>query len=226
MKQLKTQQLPTAEPAFLKGVDNRYIKDAISTDLITKLNKEIKSGIVYPTNAALMRAFRECPWEKLKVVILGQDPYHDGSATGLCFDNKKEGKISPSLRNILKKISDETGSRKPYLNSISYLEHLPKQGVLLLNTALTVRQAQANSHSAIWQKFTDKVIDNLNEKENLVWILWGNPSRKYKDVINKNHFIIEGAHPSPLARGKFFESDYFNTANTYLDDNNLGAINW
>lgn len=173
-----------------------------------------------------MRAFRECPWDELKLVILGQDPYHDGSATGLCFDNLKGGKISPSLRNILKKIENETGSRRPYLNSRSYLEHLPPQGVLLLNTALTVRKAKANSHSHLWEDFTNKVIENLNSKDNLVWILWGNPAKKYKTLINENHYIIEGAHPSPLARGKFFLSDYFNTANNYLDSKNLGKINW
>lgn len=161
-------------------------------------------------------------------------PYFDGSATGLAFDNKNDGsKISPSLRNILKELDTDIPVVSQPFNDIpvkdSYLGHLPEQGVLLLNTALTVRPNEAGSHTDLWKPFTEKLIEKLNKSDNIVWILWGNHAKSYKKFItNETHHVIEGVHPMPLAanRGGFFGEKFFSKANDYLKEVDKTPIQW
>lgn len=190
----------------------------------------------YPAIENVFRAFSELPVANLKVVILGQDPYHDGSATGLAFDNSLNDKISPSLKNILTQL-EEYRKENDYergANRETHLEHLPKQGVLLLNTALTVEKGKPNSHKEQWQEFTENIIVDINGyKDDIVWILWGNNAKTYKKFItNDTHKVIEGTHPSPLAhRNKntqhpFFKINYFDETNKILEAKGKNKILW
>jgi len=191
--------------------------DVFKKDIIPFIVEEEKTKIIYPATHTVFRAFKEIPFEDVRVVILGMDPYHDGSATGIAFDNPKNGKISPSLRNILKEIEEDTG--KPSIgfdNSSSYLEHLPSQGVLLLNTALTVEKGNPGSHLDTWKSFTYNVIKALSKKEKLIWVLWGKKAQKFKPNINPKHIIIESAHPSPFSYRLFKGCKCFTQVNDKL----------
>lgn len=182
----------------------------------------------YPNNKVVFRALNECPPDKLKVVILGQDPYHDGSATGLAFDNRIHQKLSPSLRNILKEIGEDVGVYDGGQPSESYLDDLPYQGVLLLNTALTVEKGKAGSHTEQWKPFTTQLLTDIQKLDNIVWILWGNHAKSFKDLItNTTHYIIEGGHPSPLNRSvPFAGGKYFSRCNEFLKSTNQSPIKW
>lgn len=194
--------------------------DKFYKHVIPKLKEELEAGTkVFPSQPSIFRAFKETPYELVRVVILGLDPYHNaGAATGLAFDNPKNQKPSPSLRNILKEIESDTGS--PSLaetNSVSYLEHLPPQGVLLLNTALTVREGEPTSHLDIWKDFTEEVIESLNQKQDLIWVLWGKKAAAFKSKISPNHTIIETAHPSPFSNHLFKGCKCFSKVNLHLN---------
>ncbi len=184
----------------------------------------------YPDEQNVYRAFQELPLEQVRVVILGQDPYHDGSATGLAFDNPIKKRPSPSLMNILQEMMVDAGEDN--LNSggkDSWLEHLPKQGVLLLNTALTVRPKEPGSHLEHWKPFTKRVIEQINTLDYVVWILWGEHAKSYKELINPSHGIVESGHPSPLARGAkvpFKGSKPFSRTNNLLVERGKGTIQW
>ena len=165
---------------------------------------------------------------KVKVVILGQDPYHgDGQAHGLCFSVQPQVAIPPSLENIYKELQDDLGC---YIPNNGYLEKWAKQGVLLLNTVLTVRAHQANSHRGIgWEQFTDAAIKILNQQDRpIVFILWGRPAQQKKAMLNNpHHLILEAPHPSPLSayRG-FFGSKPFSQTNRFLEDHGVAPIDW
>lgn len=198
-------------------------------DLFAFLKEEKKKGkVVYPSENHILEAFRLTPFDKVKVVILGQDPYHGpGQAHGLCFSVNKNIKIPPSLVNIFKELKDDMNIEIP---AHGCLESWAKQGVLLLNTVLTVEDGKAGSHHKKgWEKFTDKVIEVLNkEKEHLVFILWGSPAhKKAAHVDEKKHLCLKSVHPSPLSvyRG-FMGSKPFSQANAYLKNNNLPEIDW
>lgn len=190
----------------------------------------------HPAGKKIFRALNECKPEDLKVVILGQDPYYDGSATGLAFDNYyASGKnFSPSLSNIRKEL--ESDLEEEYIKKLlltefrsdSVLGHLPSQGVLLLNTALTVKHKLAGSHLRLWKPFTEQLIKDINKLDNIVWILWGNHAKSYKSLIeNKTHHIIEGGHPSPLnTTVSFAGGKYFSKANEILQSINKDPIQW
>lgn len=193
----------------------------------------------YPAQQNIFRAFKECPLNELKVVILGQDPYHDGSANGLCFDVIIPCKrLPPSLANISKELQVDVPREDPWKvydfeptgGNLSYLSHLPTQGVLLLNTALTVLSKQAGSHTELWKPFTKLVIEALNSKDDLVWILWGNHAKSFKQYItNPTHVFIEGGHPSPLNTSKvvpFKGGKYFSRCNEVLKSKNKEEIRW
>lgn len=187
----------------------------------------LPQGESYPSKENVFRAFT-LPLEEVKVVILGQDPYHDGSATGLAFDNKIGSKISPSLRNILSEVYDDMGCTVQF-NSNSWLEHWHAQGVLLLNTALTVEPGKPGSHVEHWRNFTLDVIEQLSTKSDLIWILWGTHAQSFKPFINRDHFVIESGHPSPLARGAkvpFKGSKPFSRANQILTELGKTPIVW
>ncbi len=183
---------------------------------------------VFPPANEIFNAFHLTPLSKVKVVILGQDPYHnDGQAEGLCFSVKKGVDIPPSLQNIYQELHADLGCRIPNHGS---LVKWAKQGVLLLNTVLTVRAHQANSHQGIgWEEFTDAAIRILNEQERpIVFFLWGRPAQRKKQMLTNPRFLIlEAPHPSPLSayRG-FFGSQPFSQANAFLEKNGLKPVDW
>jgi uracil-DNA glycosylase len=184
--------------------------------------------VAYPDAIDIFKAFRDCPVEKVLVVCIAQDPYHDGSAMGVAFDNRKSNKkVSPSLRNVLKEIQADIGTSKADTNKHSYLEHLPAQGVLLLNTALTVAKADPLSHSGIWKDWTAQLVSDLQKTDNIVWLLWGNHAKEYKSmIVNETHSIVEGFHPSPYSAHKFFGGKYFSKINEILKNKKLKEIEW
>ena len=197
-------------------------------DLYQKVNEEYKTQTIYPSSDDLFNAFHFTPLSQVKVVIIGQDPYHgEGQAHGLCFSVKKGVEIPPSLVNIYKELHDDLGCSIP---DHGYLKKWADQGVLLLNTVLTVRAHQANSHRGIgWEEFTDAAIKILNEQDRpMVFMLWGSPARTKKAMLtNPKHLILEAPHPSPLSayRG-FFGCRHFSKCNAFLIKNGLDPIDW
>lgn len=192
------------------------------------LKTEYSSYQIFPPMFDIFNALKYTPYENTKVVILGQDPYHEyGQAHGLSFSVKKGVKIPPSLVNIYKELNDDIGMEIP---SHGELTSWAKQGVLLLNATLTVRQGQANSHQKIgWATFTDNVIKELNKSSRpIVFILWGGNARSKKAYItNPCHLILESVHPSPLsAYNGFFGCKHFSKANSFLISTNQEPINW
>lgn len=192
------------------------------------LKKEYFSRTVFPPMNDIFNALKYTPYSETKVVILGQDPYHEiGQAHGLSFSVKKGIKTPPSLVNIYKELNSDIGMKIP---NHGELTSWAKQGVLLLNATLTVREGEANSHKDIgWAIFTDEVIKKLDKQNNpMVFILWGaNARSKKKYITNKNHLVIESAHPSPLsAYNGFFGSRPFSRANDFLLKNGVPGINW
>jgi len=193
------------------------------------LEKEKKAGKqIFPPEPEIFAAFNMTPFDQIKVVIIGQDPYHDNNqAHGLCFSVKKGITPPPSLKNIYKELTtDITGFVAP---SHGNLEKWAKQGILLLNASLTVEAHKANSHSNIgWQEFTDAVIRIINEKKKgVVFILWGGFAQKKGKIIDKKkHNVIEAAHPSPLSANKFFGCKVFSKTNDALKKNGQDPIDW
>ena len=184
------------------------------------LISEYRSRPIYPDMYDIFNALKMTPYHSVKAVILGQDPYHQpGEAHGLCFSVKKGIRIPPSLRNIYKELYNDTGIVPP---DHGCLESWAKNGVLLLNAVLTVRQGQPNSHKGKgWEIFTDTVISHLNRREQpMVFILWGNNAKAKKQLItNPSHLIIEGMHPSPFSADRgFFGGRYFSRTNEFLKD--------
>ena len=197
-------------------------------DLIDFIDKEYESKIIFPPREKIFEAFRLTPFEKAKVVIIGQDPYHgEGEAHGLAFSVNNGIKIPPSLKNIYKEINAEYGYEIP---NTGYLIKWAKQGVLMLNTVLTVEKDKPASHKAKgWEVFTDRVIEELNNSEQpLVFMLWGNYAKSKAQLINNpKHLILESAHPSPFsARNGFFGNNHFKLANDFLEKNGIEQIDW
>lgn len=193
-----------------------------------KLIEEYKKGPVYPDMYDLFNAFHATSFENVKVVILGQDPYHGaGQAHGLAFSVKPGVRVPPSLQNIYKELHDDLGCAIP---EHGCLDAWAEQGVLLLNTSLSVRGGQANSHQGLgWEKLTDRVIELLNaRKKPVVFILWGSNARSKKRLItNPDDLIIESPHPSPLSASRgFFGSRPFSKANAFLESHGMRPINW
>lgn len=192
------------------------------------LIEEYRNHVVYPDMYDLYNCFRFTPFEKLRVVLLGQDPYHNvGQAHGLCFSVKDGVPNPPSLENIFKELQADIGCPKPKNGDLTKWAN---EGVLLMNTSLTVREHQANSHSKCgWAWFTDSVIKLIStQKEHVVFILWGGNARSKKPLIDSSkHYIIECVHPSPLsAYNGFFGSKPFSKTNDYLISNGLPPIDW
>ena len=209
-----------------------YLKDEFDSDyfkeLIKFVNNEYETKTIYPPKNEIFRAFRYTKYENLKVVILGQDPYHgEKEAEGLSFSVSNSVKRPPSLQNIFKELENDLNIKISNNNSL-----IPwaKEGVLLLNSVLTVVKDNAASHSKKgWETFTDDVIKVINDKkEPVVFILWGNYARSKKALItNPIHYVIESPHPSPFsARNGFFGSKPFSKANEFLRKNNIKEINW
>lgn len=192
------------------------------------LVNEYKTQTVYPNMNDIFNALKYTDYQGVKVVILGQDPYHQpNQAHGLCFSVKKGVNPPPSLQNIYKEIHAEYGFPVPNHGELTYWA---KQGVLLLNTVLTVRQSQPNSHKGMgWEIFTDDIISLLNQRpEPMVFLLWGaNARAKAKLITNPSHLVLTSAHPSPLsAYNGFFGNGHFKRANEFLKQNGMEEINW
>lgn len=213
---------------------DKILKDEFQKDYYLNLRKflisEYRSGIVYPDMYDIFNALRYTSYSDVKVVILGQDPYHEPrQAHGLAFSVLPGVQQPPSLVNIFKELKDDLGIDPPPKN-YGCLTSWAEQGVLLINTVLTVREHQANSHKGKgWEILTDVIIEKLNEREKpVVFILWGGKARAKKAFItNKNHIILEGAHPSPLsAYNGFFGGRYFSQTNKYLESFNEVPIRW
>ncbi len=196
--------------------------------LYETIRNEYRTRTIYPGPDDLFRAFELTPLKSVKAVILGQDPYHEpGQAHGLCFSVRPEVAIPPSLENIYKELSDDLGL---YVPNNGYLEKWARQGVLLLNTVLTVRAHQANSHQGLgWEQFTDAVIRILNEEDRpIVYMLWGRPAQQKGAALdNPAQLVLKAPHPSPLSayRG-FFGCGHFSKANRFLEENGIEPIDW
>ena len=193
----------------------------------TVLN-EYRTRQIFPPSTDIFNAFQFTPFEKVKCVILGQDPYHgEGQANGLCFSVHKGVRIPPSLVNIFKELEDDLGIPAPQDGDLT---KWAKQGVLLLNTVLTVRAHEANSHRGSgWEEFTDAAIAALEKEDRpLVYLLWGGPARRKASLItNPHHLVLTAAHPSPLsAYNGFFGCRHFSKANAYLAANGVEPIDW
>ena len=196
--------------------------------LTSFVREEYSKGRCYPPGKLIFNAFNLCPFDKVKVVLIGQDPYHEpGQAMGLCFSVNDGIMFPPSLQNIFKEISDDIGTPIPASGDLT---RWAKQGVMLLNATLTVREHQAGSHQGRgWETFTDAVIQTLaREREHLVFILWGSYAQKKGAFIDRSrHLVLQSAHPSPLSayRG-FFGNKHFSQANTYLQAHGIEKILW
>lgn len=192
------------------------------------VKQEYGSTTIYPAGKNIFRAFDKCPLESLKVVIIGQDPYHgEGQANGLCFSVNDGVQFPPSLQNIFKEVCDDTGSPMPTSGN---LDRWAEQGVLLLNAVLTVRAHQAASHAGRgWEQFTDAVVRAIAQrKEGVVYMLWGNYAQKKGQIADpKRNLILKSVHPSPLSvyRG-FFGCKHFSQANAYLQSIGKTPIVW
>jgi len=207
------------------------LKDEFGQDYFKSLREFVKGeyqhSIVYPAPKNIFRAFELCPFDKVEVVILGQDPYHgQNQANGLCFAVSPGVPLPPSLQNIFKELAADVG---PVINKTGDLERWAKQGVLLLNATLTVNAHKPGSHQKKgWEEFTDAVIRKLSEeRENLVFILWGNYAKaKGAHIDRTKHLVIESAHPSPFSATRFFGTKPFSKTNEYLVEHNKRPIEW
>ena len=217
---------------ILKNDWKELLEDEFSKNYYQTLRQflieEYKTKKIYPDKYDIFNALHFTPYKDIKVVILGQDPYHGpGQAHGLSFSVNPGVKTPPSLLNIYKELNSDLGC---YIPNNGYLKKWADQGVLLLNTSLTVRAGEANSHKNIgWQVFTDKIISLVNEKDDpVVFLLWGNNAIKKKELItNKRHLILTSVHPSPLSASRgFFGSKPFSKINNFLISVNKHPIDW
>lgn len=216
------------EPSWQKHLAREFDEPYFS-DLTTFVKREYTNALVYPPPKYMFRAFDLCPFEKTKVVILGQDPYHGTQqANGLAFAVEEKQTVPPSLQNIFKEIERDFG--KSLVHTSGDLSRWAAQGVLLLNATLTVRAHSAGSHQGHgWERFTDAVISALSaERTHLVFMLWGNYAKqKGMHIDRSKHLVLEAPHPSPFsAASGFFGSGHFSKANEYLTAHNETAIDW
>lgn len=215
------------EPSWKNALQSEFDKDYF-VKLTDFVRNEYKTKLTFPPSALIFNAFDQCPFDKVKVVIIGQDPYHgDGQAHGLCFSVADGVAFPPSLLNIFKEIERDLGIVKPTSGN---LIRWAQQGVLLLNATLTVQAHAAGSHQGRgWETFTDAAIHKLaSEKEGLVFMLWGSYAQKKGDFIDTNkHLVLKSVHPSPLSayRG-FIGNNHFSLANKYMKEKGLEEIQW
>jgi uracil-DNA glycosylase len=215
------------EPGWKSKLKPEFDKEYF-VKLTDFVRAEYSKGAVYPPGSLIFNAFDVCPFEKVKAVIIGQDPYHGpGQAHGLCFSVKDGIDYPPSLVNIFKEIESDLGIR---IKASGDLSRWAGQGVLLLNATLTVRAHQAGSHQRRgWEEFTDYVIKVLNdEKQNLVFFLWGAYAQKKGESIDRSrHLVLESVHPSPLSASRgFFGNRHFSRCNDFLSKNGISPIDW
>lgn len=215
---------PTWQAALKDELNKEYYKE-----LMQFVSEEYEKYQCFPTSENIFSAFNSTPFDKVKVVIIGQDPYHgNGQSHGLCFSVGKGIRIPPSLRNIFKELNTDINKSIPDSGN---LQSWADQGVLLLNAILTVREAQAGSHRKKgWETFTDAVIQKLSdEREGIVFLLWGNYAKqKGKNIDISKHHVLESNHPSPLSANRegWFGTRHFSKTNEYLEKNNKKPISW
>ena len=215
------------EESWKKQLEEEFDKPYFE-QLTGFVKSEYVHHTVYPPAKLIFNAFEQCPFNKVKVVILGQDPYHGpGQAHGLCFSVNDGVDFPPSLRNIFKEVQTDTGAP---ISTTGNLDRWARQGVLLLNATLTVRAHEAGSHQKKgWEKFTDKAIHQVAEQlENVVFILWGNYAISKAEFIDgQKHLVLKSVHPSPLSASRgFFGNKQFSTANQYLIEHGKEPIQW
>lgn len=214
--------------SWKKALEGEFEKPYFE-NLIQFVKQEYATTKCYPPGKQIFAAFDHCPYDKVEVVIIGQDPYHGpGQANGLCFSVNDGIPNPPSLQNIFREIQTDLGKPFPPTGN---LERWADQGVLLLNAVLTVRQSEANSHQGKgWETFTDAVIQKIsNEKENVVFLLWGGSAKKKGAKINRQkHIVLESGHPSPLSanKGHWFGNKHFSKTNEILAEKGKKQINW
>ena len=214
-------------PSWKTKLENEFSQPYFN-QLIEFVKQEYKTQTVYPPGKEIFKAFDACGFSDVKVVIIGQDPYHGaGQANGLCFSVREDVRMPPSLVNIFKEIQNDL--RKPIPKS-GDLTRWAEQGVLLLNATLTVRASSPGSHqNKGWESFTDAVIKKISdEKENVVFLLWGSYAQKKGEIIDrKKHYVLMSAHPSPFSADKgFFGNKHFSKTNEYLRSKGIKEINW
>ncbi len=210
----------------------KVLWDYFSTDnfdaISVFLKEEKESGkLIYPRGSQIFNAFNTTPFKNVKIVILGQDPYHNpGEAMGLCFSVPKDVRVPPSLKNVYKELASDIDFTIPNHGDLT---SWAQQGVFLLNAILTVEHKKPASHRKIgWQEFTDHVIKTISDKrDSVVFLLWGNFAKGKRDLIDTDkHLVLESAHPSPLARNAFFNNNHFSKANRFLEEKGLETIKW
>lgn len=215
------------EESWKKVLNEEFEKPYFQAIATLLREAKVDGKVIYPPGSLIFNAFEQTPFSQVKVVILGQDPYHNpNEAMGLSFSVPQGVRVPPSLQNIYKEIAVDMGCTIPKHGDLTAWA---KQGVFLLNAMLTVEGGKPASHQNIgWQYFTDAVISHLsNEREHLVFMLWGNFAKKKKALINtERHLVLEAAHPSPLAGGAFFGSRHFSAANRYLQTHGRTSIDW
>jgi uracil-DNA glycosylase len=215
------------EPSWKEALKQEFEKDYF-VNLVSFVKEEYRTKTIYPPASLIFNAFNLCPFSDVKVVLIGQDPYHGPQqAHGLCFSVRDGVEFPPSLINIFKEIELDLGINRP---SSGNLERWAKQGVLLLNATLTVLAHQAGSHQRKgWEEFTDAVISQINnKKENIVFMLWGAYAQKKGESINRQkHLVLESVHPSPLSASRgFFGNKHFSKCNNYLTEKGITPIVW
>jgi len=215
------------EQSWKTRLQNEFEKEYFIT-LTNFVKKEFNLYTVYPPGRLIFNAFDKCPFENVRVVILGQDPYHGpGQAHGLCFSVKDGIAFPPSLINIYKEINNDLDTSLPDSGN---LERWAEQGVLLLNATLTVRAGQAGSHqNKGWELFTDEIVRLVaKEKNNVVFILWGSYAQRKGETIDRTkHFVLESPHPSPLSASRgFFGNKHFSKTNKYLEEHGMKTVKW
>ncbi|QZK90325.1 uracil-DNA glycosylase [Flavobacterium sp. CHNK8] len=216
---------PSWEEILKEEITRPYFEE-----LMRHVASEYEQHTCFPPKELIFEAFNQCSFDAVKVVIIGQDPYHGvGEANGLCFSVADGVRIPPSLRNIFREMSDDLGT--VFLPTSGNLQSWAQQGVLLINATLTVRQDSPNSHKHLkWSQFTDAVIEFINsKKEGIVFVLWGSFAQKKGVKIDRNkHLVLTSGHPSPLSanQGKWFGNKHFSQVNDYLVANNKKAIVW
>lgn len=215
------------EESWKNVLQDEFDKEYFSS-LAEFIKEEYQKQTIFPPGNLIFNAFNHCPFDKLKVVIIGQDPYHGpGQAHGLCFSVKDGIAFPPSLRNIFKEVHSDIGIDIPKSGN---LEYWADQGVLLLNATLTVRAHQAGSHQKKgWEEFTDSVINIIaRKKSNVVFLLWGAYAQKKGSLVDRNkNLVLESVHPSPLSASRgYFGNNHFSKCNAYLIEHGLSPINW
>jgi uracil-DNA glycosylase len=222
------------EQSWQRELKSEFQKDYFQ-ELVQFVKDEYETETVYPPGPLIFNAFDHCSFEEVRVVIIGQDPYHGpGQANGLAFSVRPDLKIPPSLQNIYKEIEADLGrktiNQDPKGNVIGDLTNWAEQGVLLLNATLTVRKRDAGSHQGHgWERFTDSVIEKLNqEKDKLVFMLWGKFAQQKGQIVDESrHLVLKSPHPSPFSAHRgFFGANHFSKANEYLKEHGFDPIAW